>query len=520
MLDILFSDRESRRLAYGKEGFMPFFSQLVYFNPIRHKGIKLGWRRLSMKQGHKGVLVVAPTGMGKSTMYSIPQLLSLVDSGSSVVITDPAGEAYDLCAGYLSENGYRIMVFNPDAIDRSLGYNPLCLVKGPVEAAKIADTLIYAANDKGKQDQFWLDGASNLLSILIQVLSTTQEKQYFNLANLRYMLNSLGDKGQGLAPIFTKVTDPMLKKEIEGFVSQERKVFSSFVSTASVAMKKIADPSIAKLTSGQGEQLDISALRKEKTAIFLQTREDRITHHSYLLQLLTTHVLESLMEMPKEGDLNTMILLEEAGNIPIKNLAGYATTLRKRKTSLALIIQDIEQLTHLYGDETSALVNGGLVNRIYFPGLSNKTCQEIEKAIGQREQSFRSPGTHGRWQVTARPVMRTSEIRTMKTREVLYLAANQKAVKIRLTPWYKSRKMKRLCNKPTPKCTSNLASINLHFFPIPQESENNQIPTPNPASQTEGSEAGYENLLDNIVDEFEWEGTRYTFRTGGNPRSH
>ena len=60
-------------------------------------------KRLSEKTSFQNCLVCAPTGVGKTQTFILPNLLKI--NGQSVVVTDPSGELYDSCYCYLESKG-------------------------------------------------------------------------------------------------------------------------------------------------------------------------------------------------------------------------------------------------------------------------------------------------------------------------------------------------------------------------------------------------------------------------------
>ena len=72
-------------------------------------------------------LVIGATGSGKTTTFINPmiQLIAATNCGSSMIMTDPKGELFDLHSGYLKARGYEVMVLDLRDTYSSSRWNPL-----------------------------------------------------------------------------------------------------------------------------------------------------------------------------------------------------------------------------------------------------------------------------------------------------------------------------------------------------------------------------------------------------------
>ncbi len=112
-----------------------------YFPPFTYETLKdakkdgVPVRAVLDKKGHlvgnfkPGVhaLVIGATGSGKTTTFINPmiQIIGATNCGSSMIITDPKGELFDLHSQFLKSRGYNVMVLDLRDTYSSSRWNPL-----------------------------------------------------------------------------------------------------------------------------------------------------------------------------------------------------------------------------------------------------------------------------------------------------------------------------------------------------------------------------------------------------------
>jgi type IV secretory pathway TraG/TraD family ATPase VirD4 len=143
--------------------------------------------------------------------------------------------------------------------------------------------------------------------------------------------------------------------------------------------------------------------------------------------------------------------LDEFGNSGrVHHFATIATTLRKRRCSLSIILQEYAQLSATYGDdEAAAIYAGGMNNKLYFAGLDLKTTSNLERALGHNTAFDNETGFYDvSARTIAKPLMTADQIRMMKRNHALLISGSQKPVRLTMRPFFQYPELLRLTRKP------------------------------------------------------------------------
>lgn len=424
--------------AYGKARFMNR-KELASFLSPRHEGLVfVPGQRLSLRDSTRNLAVVAPSGAGKTRRYVIPNLLQLT---GSAVVTDPSGEIYRHTSGYLAQQGYRIQVLQPGDVGRSLRFNPLAYFREPQEVRRLASVL---AETSGGKDPFWTIGATNILTLVLRALLATGNPKYENLANARWLLNHIAADRAAATRFMAAHLDDVGFVDFKAFLAQDEKVIASVLSAARAALDLWSDEDIAWLTAEN--TVDIAALRSQRTVIYLIVPEHKIRYFSLILNLFYTATFEYCLthwdetdERANAGLLPVYFFLDEFGNLGrIDNFPSTITTLRKRNCSLSVIVQASAQLEALYGRYgAETILSGGCNSRLFFGGLDQATCEQLERGLGQNTvYDTYYAGVSERARVMGRPLMRADEIRMLGDAEAILISKNQRPVRLTMPAFH------------------------------------------------------------------------------------
>ena len=174
-------------------------------------------------------LVIGATGSGKTTTFINPmiQCIAATNCGSSMIMTDPKGELFDLHSGFLKERGYEVMVLDLRDTYSSSRWNPLepiwdayqeYLAAWKGMRAHLDDMADYPdlkrMNGDGKPGEPWIEWAGKAYLDLDHCKSdidVARQKIYDE------MYEDLSDLVGGLVPIQNE-KDPLWEKGARSIV--------------------------------------------------------------------------------------------------------------------------------------------------------------------------------------------------------------------------------------------------------------------------------------------------------------
>lgn len=406
-----------------------------------NKGLLIGTKKISIKNSLQGALVLAPTGQGKTVSYVIPNLLNI--KNASAIVLDPSSEIYNLTANYLRSKKFDVKKLDINNPNESEKYNPLGSCKTKADIVQIADAIVDLAYPNTSSDGvFWNSGAAQIIRIISNSLKSDPAK--FNLPEVYKLLNRLSFDKDFVNEHLSNTLDEELWNEYKGLLSNNEKVWGSFLGTAKVALASMGNPALEKIA--YESSLDFNSLRRTPTVLFLCVPEHEIKFFSFYISLLFRDFFNEMMTLPSKKDLVVYALCDEAGNIRINQLDVFLTVLRKRKVSVSLILQSLQQLKTLYG-ESAPVIAENCLSHLYFGGISHETTVQLSQKLGMTfnkpEFSFFPTNKPDPFSKQKIPLMTAEAIRCMKPNNILYFYGNLPAVQVKLLPWYKSSSMKR-----------------------------------------------------------------------------
>ena len=447
-IGVYFSSRENRRpgeehgsARWGnvKSVVKRYMDKDSYKNIILSQNMRLG---LNAKKHRRNlnVLVVGGSGAGKTRFYAKPNLMQC---NTSFIVADPKGEMLRSIAPLLIEKGYDIKVFNLIEPENSDGYNPFVYIRKDEDVIRLISNLIQNTTPKNAQqnDPFWEKSEIALDSALMLYLlhEAPPEEQTFEM--LMFLIENAAtvedeDESGYQSPVdilFQGLEDEkpehIAVRQYKIFKQASGKTAKSILISAAVRLAAFNLPEIAKMTSY--DNLDIGTLSERKRAIFCVI-PDNDNSFNYLVGMLYTQAFQALYfnaDNNHGGELPipVHIVMDEFANVALPdNFERILATMRSRRISVSIIIQNMAQLKALFKDSWEN-ITGNCDTLLYLGGNEQSTHEYISKMLGKETIDTRTrgitKGQHGssntNYQNAGRELLTLDEVRLLDNSNAL-----------------------------------------------------------------------------------------------------
>lgn len=393
------------------------------------------------------VLVVGGSGAGKTRFYAKPNIMQC---NTSFIVADPKGEMLRSVAPLLLEKGYDVKVFNLITPSNSDGYNPFTYIRTDEDVIKLITNLIQNTTPKNAQqnDPFWEKSEIALDTALMLYLlhEAPPEEQTFEM--LMFLIENaaaMEDDDEYQSPVdllFQGLEDEnpehIALKQYKIFKQASGKTAKSILISAAVRLAAFNLPEIARMTSY--DNLDLGSMGEKKKAIFCVI-PDNDNSFNYLVGMLYTQAFQELYYRADHqygGELPVPVhfVMDEFANVALPdNFERLLATMRSRRISVSIIIQNMAQLKALFKDSWESLV-GNCDTMLYLGGNEQSTHEYISKMLGKETIDTRTRGitrgSHGssntNYQNAGRELLTLDEVRLLDNSNALIFIRGEKPI--------------------------------------------------------------------------------------------
>lgn len=273
---------------------------------------------------------------------------------------------------------------------------------------KATELLLDMANCIIKQDYFlrdpfWQNSASNLLAGLILILFECAQENEINFKSLRALkteafktADSGGNRSDNNAPFIREnflkhlSASTFANSLLSGTVNVCDTTRGCILSEFDQAMRPfLSQDNLIDLLSGN--DLDLSEIGKEKTAVFLIIPDENTIYHFlisvFIKQCYTQLIAEAQKRPDKALYRRVNFLLDEFASLPpIEDFPSMITASRSRGIRFFLIVQSLKQLEAKYGRYTEA-IKSNCENWIILHSREQELIAEIVSLCGKNADS-------------------------------------------------------------------------------------------------------------------------------------
>lgn len=376
-------------------------------------------KELFIDESRTHARVFAPTNVGKTSKYVIPNLQYNAMAGANIVIPDMKLEIYNLFAPSLEKLGYQVFNLNFTDVVASMGWelmetinkhmnhylktkNPYSKAAAESNAKKLAEYLSSSKSEGGNKDEnlFYKHAAiaANTVGILlVSQFATDHEK---HLASVRALIQNISAMPaiQGKSKMQTLLNDlpddfSAVKMAGAAYAATDPETEGNIFSSALGDLDVFNDSLAEQVTCCyEKEMFKFEKLLNGKTAVFISLGEHQ-TNFYIFVKLFIQQLYDALMDycVTRKGEkvLDHVIKFigDEMGVFPkVNNLHNMTATCRNKGLLFDFIYQDPIQFEEIYGEKISKIISHQCETTIVL-GLAKddyETADKLSKICGNR----------------------------------------------------------------------------------------------------------------------------------------
>ena len=337
-------------------------------------------------------MVIGATGTGKTVSISLPRGLHTYHS--SIVIPIAKRKLKNQLIDVFKNRGYKTIDFdlsNPS--ECQYGYDPLAYCQTDEDIITFAKNVIggQAKGDENQKsyDPYWDNSAASVLAAVILLFKINEQSggKHASLKDILRFFRQIELSGSSITTTNVDFLFDALDKIYPAsnvrymwrvMTGVPAKTASCIYSVANAAIAKTFSDNLLELT--EKEPIDIEALGKEKTALFITSSPTDLVAPSYL-NLFYADMFRILFETAeKNTDYRLkipvhMICDDFAVSAKINDFDRYISIFRAAGISVTLLLQSLSQLYEMYGSGAGTVILDNC-DTVVFTGSMNYSTQK------------------------------------------------------------------------------------------------------------------------------------------------
>lgn len=419
--------------------------------------------RRDQRRGDRGALaLIGPSRSGKTTAA----VSGILEWEGPAVLSSVKADLLAATGGWRSRQG-TVQVYDPtlSTVDTSARWSPLQQADTVLGAQRAARALCDAAPRGGVDGgmDFWLAQAEILLSGLMYVAHHVHRDMGavcdWVLLQDRPTDLGPGEVREALTQLMKSNDQVVVAGAIEaskGLVSVwelEERTRSSVYSTAQTVVWPWSEPGVAASAQPDHAEsahphVDLKWLLSGSNTVYLcaPIEDQRRLAPAFggLLNDLINQAYRQVARTGKPLDPPLLVVVDEAGNTPLRSLPEYASTLAGIGIVLVTIWQSLAQVEAAYGRQADTILTNHLT-KCFYAGLSDPaSLRYVEQVLGDAEVDTRSRSASERagsasdqYSTTRVSLAPAHALRQMRPGDALLLHGTLPPAHIRTRPYYR-----------------------------------------------------------------------------------
>jgi type IV secretion system protein VirD4 len=377
-------------------------------------------RRALWLPSDEHLLVLGPTGSGKSSAVAIPALL---EWPGPLVITDPKGELVRTTLSYRQRIG-SAAIFAP-LMEPSAHWNPVASIRSSEDALRVATFLMGRAPER---EPFWHDLARQLLHGLLAEASEAQ----LSLAGILEMLQVV--PAEELPDV---VRHPVARRLIQGSLSGGDRTAMGVVATLVAQLGAYGSEQVAAATSTSDFDPAGIASGELRTLYCVVAPHDAAVLRG-LISALISCCWRSLFAHPPE--VPALFVLDEFTQLTnLPELPALVQLGRSQGVRLILMAQDLASISGAYGADAASALWSNCRTKLLLPGITElELLDRVSRLAGTSTLHRRADGW-AREPLSSQPLLHPDDVRRLKPRQALLLRGGDHPALIGQHPWFADR---------------------------------------------------------------------------------
>ena len=354
---------------------------LVYRHPAQAKGVlfgkKFGLLAYSPEQDEGHILVLGPSGTGKTSALLIPTLRSW--QGTALVV-DISG---DISANVNTPNK---IVFDPTS-ENCIPYDVFASINevtDDTERQERLEQLAYLllpdkANDSEAGIFFAKNGRKMITAALICYYGMgwgfVEICEHFLGHDWRGLLNDIAQRKNKIANMY-----------ISSFVGASEQNTAGCKQAADDALKLFATNEKIKnaLRKSASYEPSISPATLETNSVYIYIPDEKLKIYGDLLRIITAQSMEYFSSRPKEHTQMILFCLDEFASFGKLQITEALRKLRKRHIRIMVLTQSLADLDMIYGKDERKAMLGNFKFTVLLGCKDTETQEYFSKMIGEK----------------------------------------------------------------------------------------------------------------------------------------